>query len=185
VRHHESRRSVETIDQQAAFIVHREGRRAPQHIVAQGPAPSCRRAEQRLGYVLIVNRLEEPEKADSVVVGLVVEPVTDGSDAADGLAVPLGDEVFRLAVLEEGVPGAGEEHLYVPTQRRDPERVPRMESVRKIDEALEVPPFTRLADAQAFAQITPRSLPMVANCSRAKSICSNVWVAIKLVRSRH
>jgi hypothetical protein len=60
-----------------------------------------------------------------------------------------------------------------------------VKSVGKIDKALEVPPFARRADAQAFGQITPRSLPMVANCSRAKSICSNVWVAIKLVRSRH
>ena len=49
-----------------------------------------------------------------------------------------------------------------------------MEPVRKIDEALEVPPFARRADAQAFVQMTPRSLPIVANCSRAKSICSNV-----------
>jgi hypothetical protein len=66
-------------------------------------------------------------------VGLVVEPVTDGRDTPDHLIVALGDEVFRLSMLEEGVLGAGEERRNVPTQRRDPERVPRVKSVRKVD----------------------------------------------------
>ena len=78
----------------------------------------------------------------------------------------LGDEVFRLSMLEEGVFATGEERLNVPTQRRDPDRVPRVELVRKVDEAFEVPPVARRSDAQAFGQMTPSSLPIDANCSR-------------------
>jgi hypothetical protein len=39
-------------------------------------------------------------------------------------------------VLEEGVLAAIEEGRHVPTQRRDPERVPRVQPVRQVDEAL-------------------------------------------------
>jgi hypothetical protein len=103
-------------------------------------------------------------------MSLVVKPVADRRNTAHYLAVPLGDEVFGSGVLEEGIPGSREEHLHVPTQRRDPERVPRVESVREVDEALQILPIARRMDAQALVQMTPRSLPMVANCSRAKSI---------------
>ena len=128
---------------------------------------------------------KKPKKPDPVAVGLVVQPIADGRDAADDLAVALGQEVLGLGVLEEGVLGAGEEGCDVPTQRRDPERVPRVESVGQVDEALEVPSVTRRADAQRWGQMTPRSRPMRANCSSAKSIWSNVCVAMRLVRSRH
>ena len=64
--------------------------------------------------------LEEAEEADLVVVDLVVEPVADRRDPADDRAVPLGEEVLGLGVLEEGILRAIEQQRDVPTQRRDP-----------------------------------------------------------------
>ena len=128
---------------------------------------SAAAAKQRVGDGLVVDQLEEAEEADPVAVGLVVQPVADRGDAADDLAVPLGEEVLGLGVLEEGILRAGEEERHVPTQRRDPERVPRVESVGQIDEPLEVPSAARRADAQRLGQMTPSSRPIRANCSSA------------------
>jgi hypothetical protein len=72
-------------------------------------------------------------------------------------------------VFEEGVLPAIEEGGDIPTQRRDPERVPRVQPVGQVDEALEVPSVPRRADAERWGQMTPRSRPMRANCSSAKS----------------
>src|SRR5690606_32048404 len=71
------------------------------------------------------------------------------------------------------------------TQRRDPERVPRVEFVGQLDEAVQAGAIARRPDGHSSGQMTPRSLPMRANCSRQKSICSKECVAMTLVRSRH
>jgi hypothetical protein len=185
VRHHERRRGVETLDQQPTLVIHRKRRGTTKHIMPLVPAPFCRGPEQSIGDALVIDGLEETEKAYPIAVSLVVEPVADSRNPTHNLIVPLGDEVLGLGVLEKRVPGARKEGGYVPTQRRDPERVPRMESVRKIDEPLEISSLARRSDAHAIGQMTPRSLPMMANCSSAKSICSNVCVAMRLVRRRH
>src|SRR6185437_6445524 len=101
------------------------------------------------------------------------------------LVAALGQEVLGLGVLEEGVLPAVEQEGHVPTQRRDPERVPRVQPIGQIDEAVDLAPLARRVDAQRRGQMTPKSRPIRANCSSAKSICSKVWVAIRLVRSRH
>jgi hypothetical protein len=75
---------------------------------------------------MIVDTLEEPEESDLVAVSLVVEPIADGRDAPEHYAIPLSQEVLRLSVLEKGVLGSREEELDVSTQRRDPDRVPRV-----------------------------------------------------------
>ena len=136
--------------------------------MALGAAPLGGRLEQAVGHGLIVDGLEEAEEADAVAVGLVVQAIADGGDAADDFAVAFGQEVLGLGVLEEGVLLAGEKQLHVPTQRRDPERVPRVEPVGQVDEAFEVSSVARRADAQPFGQMTPRSRPIRPNCSSAE-----------------
>ncbi len=185
VRHHERGRGLEPVDQHPALVVHREGGRSPKDVVAPLTAPVGRSGEERVGHRLVVDRLEEAEEPDVVLMDFVVEPIADGGDATDDLVAALGQEVLRFGVLEEGILGAGEQGLDVPTQRRDPEGVPRVEPIGQVDEALEVRSVPRRADAQRWGQTTPRSRPMRANCSSAKSIWSNVCVAMRLVRSRH
>src|SRR5690606_41318003 len=46
----------------------------------------------------------------------------------------LGQEVACGSMLEEGVPVRVEEDGHVPTQRRDPHGVPRMEPIGEVDE---------------------------------------------------
>ena len=66
-------------------------------------APLGGRVEEGVGDSLVVDALEEPEEAHPVAVGLVVQAVADGGDAAHHPAVPLGQEILGLAVLEERV----------------------------------------------------------------------------------
>ncbi len=106
---------------------------------------------------MLVRALEEAEKPYPIAVSLVVQPVLDRRNAADHLAIAFGEQVFGAAVLEEGVLGAGEQSRHVPTQRRDPERVPRVEPVGQIDEAPEIPLVARRSDARGCGQMTPSS----------------------------
>jgi hypothetical protein len=63
-------------------------------------------------------------------------------------------------VLEEGVLPAVQEESDIPTQRRDPDRVPRMQSVRQSDEAAEIGAVPDRPDRDLRRQITPSSLPI-------------------------
>src|SRR5215210_4763556 len=113
----------------------------------QGTAPAGRCHEQRVGHFLIIDALEEPKESDSIPMRLVVQPVADGCNTTHDFIAPFGHEVLGFGVLEKWILGTREERLYIPTQRRDPERVPRVEPVRQVDEALEVSPITRRSDA--------------------------------------
>ena len=171
MRHHERRRRVEAVHQEAAFVVDREGGRARACVSKPaGPAPVGGGVEEGVGDRLVVFALEEAEEADPVVVGLVVQAVADGGDAAHDLAGALGEEVFGLGVLEEGVLGAGEQGADVQTQRRDPDRVPRVQPVGQVDEAVEVGPVPDRRDLEGSVQMTPSSRPICAKVSSAKSI---------------
>ena len=78
---------------------------------------SAAACEQRVGDGLVVDALEEAEEPDPVAVGLVVQAVADRGDAADDLAVALGEEVLGLGVLEEGILARG--RAGVATSRRN------------------------------------------------------------------
>jgi hypothetical protein len=69
-------------------------------------------------------------------------------------------------VFKEGVFLAGEQQLYIPTQRRDPDRVPRMEPVGQVDELVERPGVADGPDQNGLGQITPSSCPIRPKVSR-------------------
>ena len=123
-------------------------------------APLRRGGQQRIGDTLIVDALEEAKEPYLVVVGLVMESVADGGNSPDYLVAPLGDEVLGFGVVEERVFRAGEHDAHVPTQRRDPERVPRVQPVGKVNEPAEVPVGSDRADRDRSAQMTPSSFPI-------------------------
>jgi hypothetical protein len=66
------------------------------------------RVEQGARGRQIVLALEEPEEPGAVAVRLVVQPVRDRGDPADGETVALGEEVRRVSVVEERVRPPGE-----------------------------------------------------------------------------
>jgi hypothetical protein len=109
VRHHERGRVLEAIDEQAALVVHRERRGAPQNIVVPLSAPLGRCIQECRGYALIVDTFEEPEEADPIAMGFVVEPVADGGDTPNNPTVAHGDKVFGFGVLEEWILASGEQ----------------------------------------------------------------------------
>lgn len=115
---------------------------------------------------------------------LVVQAIGDGGDAPDDFTVAFGEEVFCLAVLEEGILGAVQQLADLRAKRRDPGRVPPVQSVRQVNEAGEVG-WGGDAPDERGGQMTPSSLPMRPKASSAKSIWSAVWVAMTLVRRRH
>jgi hypothetical protein len=69
-------------------------------------------------------------------------------------------------VLKEGIPVAIQQHLDVPTQRRDPDRVPPVKSIGKVDELFEGPAVGDRPDRYRLRQMTPSSRPIRAKVSR-------------------
>lgn len=92
--------------------------------------------------------------------------IADCRNAAYHLAILFGEEVFGLGMLKEGVFLAGKEQLHIPTQRRDPDRVPRMKPVGQVDELVERPGVANRPDQNGLGQITPSSCPIRPKVSR-------------------
>ena len=92
--------------------------------------------------------------------------VLDGGDAADRAAVPDGEEILRLGVLEEGILARREEGPDVHPQLRHPERVAAVQVVGKADEPLQTAPVRNGHDLRS-AQMTPSSFPSLPKVSRA------------------
>src|SRR5256886_3963947 len=131
----------------------------------------------------MVDAFEEAVEPDPVAVLTRVRVVLDGSDPPDRPPVEPRQEVLRLGVLEERVLAGGEQRADVHPQLWHPERVAAVVVVGEGDELRETAP---VADGRDLwkAQMTPSSLPSRPNTSNAWSICCDVCVAIKLVRSR-
>src|SRR6266571_5575631 len=110
--------------------------------------------------------------------------VLDGRDPPDGPTVDPRQKILRLGVLEERVLSGREQRADVHPQLRDPQRIAAVVVVREGDELRETAPVADGRDLRK-AQMTPSSLPSRANTSNAWSICCDVCVAIRLVRSRH
>ncbi|MES2125047.1 MAG: hypothetical protein V4503_10220, partial [Gemmatimonadota bacterium] len=85
-------------------------------------------------------------------------------------AALLGNEVVGFGVFEEGIRLAVEQLPDLGAKRRDPVEVPPVQSVRQVDEAIQV--FRRLdaPDRRRVRQMTPSSFPIVLKASRAWSI---------------
>src|SRR2546421_479142 len=109
--------------------------------------------------------------------------VLDGRDPSDRAPVGPRQEVLRLGMLEERVLARREQGTDVHPQLRYPQPVAAIVVVGEGDELRETAPVRDGRDLRK-AQMTPSSLPSRANTSNAWSICCDVCVAIRLVRSR-
>ena len=72
VGHHEGRRGVEAVDQQAHLVVQRRIGRPAEAVDALIGKPLPHGVQQAVGHLLIVDALEEAEEAAALVVALVV-----------------------------------------------------------------------------------------------------------------
>jgi hypothetical protein len=129
VRHQHSGRRIEAVHQQTALVIDRKRGRPTHRVEAAASKPAGRGLEQGIGDCLVVLALEEAEEADPVPMDLRVEGVLDGRDPAYNRAGPLGEEVLGSAVLEEWVLLAVEKGADIAPERRNPDRVRRVQPV--------------------------------------------------------
>ena len=110
VRHHDGGRRVEPVHQEPALVVDRERGGAPHGVEAAGAEPGGRGVEERVGDGLVVVRTRRSRRS---------RPGRRGSRCGGGWRWRRcarrpprrgGQEVLGLAVLEEGVLGAVEQH---------------------------------------------------------------------------
>lgn len=103
--------------------------------------------EESLEHGGIVDRLQEAEMAGGIVMGLQVEAVDLGANAADRRGTPPGEPEACLAVVEERVAAAVEQLADLSPQRRHPVWVPRIDAVGQIHEMSEVASGADLGEA--------------------------------------
>ncbi len=140
VVHHHARRRVETVDQQAAFVVGRIVDRAHDSSPAAVGKPLDGRVEQRVGDVGVVDRLEHAKAADIVAVLGVVQRIVARKNPADRLIAAPRQELPRGAVSIEGMLARIEELLPFQQQRRNPARVGRVNPPREFQKAATIEP---------------------------------------------
>src|SRR5204862_6856833 len=134
---------------------------------------------------LILDRLAQAVEPNPVVLFAVMHIVFYRAQPPHRPAVrPSARTVLRLRMLEEWILRGGEQGMHVAAQLRYPQRIVTLVVVREGDEAIETAPVGDGHDLHC-GQMTPSSFPRRPNTSRARSICSAVWVAIRLVRKRH
>ena len=134
VGHHEDRRRVEPVDEQARLVVQGRVGRSPHHGHLALAPPDRGRFEEHPGDLRVVFGLEVAEERRLLLVELVVVAVEDRGDPADVLSVAAGDEKLHLTVSEERVLVA-EDLGEVVAQRRDPVRIGGVEAVGDVEEA--------------------------------------------------
>src|SRR5207247_3448015 len=178
----------EALDEQTALIVEGRAGGAAHRRQALLAEPRARRVEQRVGDLLVVDALEKTVEPDAVVPGPVVCVILDARNPPDRPTPRSArgpcEEVLRARMLPERVFLRGEQRADVHPQLRHPQRVAAVVLVGKRDEPVEAVPVTDGHDLHR-AQMTPSALRSRANASSAWSSWSAVWVAMRLVRSRH
>ncbi|MFD2407620.1 hypothetical protein ACFSVK_20780 [Azorhizophilus paspali] len=135
--HHDRRRSFETLDQQAAFLVDGQVERTGYPERAPLPQPLLGRRHQGGEDGGIVDRLQHAEVARVRAVRLAMQPIHLGADAPDGLVARPGDpglpiEVGEDRVLRRQVVAAFDEKGLHPV------RVVAVEPARQADEDIEI-----------------------------------------------
>ena len=92
-RREQGRCVVEVFDQQADLVVDGEAGRPAHFFQALLTEPLLGSGKQSPGHGRVIDALEEPEKADAVIVHLEVAVEPDGSDTPDRLAVGVSGKI--------------------------------------------------------------------------------------------
>jgi hypothetical protein len=86
VRHHEHRRRIEALDQHADLVIDGEVHRPANGIEAARLQKTARVVEERAGNIRVVDRIEESEESDFVLMELVMQAVEDGTNPSEDFA---------------------------------------------------------------------------------------------------
>jgi hypothetical protein len=128
-----------TLDQDPELVVEGEAGGAEGTVAPPLAQPALGGREERAGRLRVVLALEETEQPPAVPVELVEVPIDVGADSSHRPAVPPGEEVLGLAVLEERVPRAVEEAAPLEPERGDPARLVTIDPLWQPDEPRQVP----------------------------------------------
>ena len=135
--HHDHRRLVEPVDQQARFIPDRDGDRAERFCHALVTKPLFGTGDKRCGS-LAVERLEQAPLAQAWLHVNLNQIVDLGADPADDAAVALRQEEGRVTMAEPGVLLRVEQGMHLTLERRHPSGVVLVNFPHEIDERLAV-----------------------------------------------
>ncbi len=152
IEHH--RRIVEAFDQQSAFVVGGEAGRTAQRIVAFGAHVVRRRLEQGVGGFLVVEHFEEAEKADMLVIELVMAVVDERRNRADRLSPAPGDEIIAFHMFPTGILLAIQLAALERNQGRNPVGIPLVDFPGQLDKGIEVRFAFDFADGHRFGHRT-------------------------------
>ncbi len=132
--HHDYGRGVETLDEQAAFLVDGKVERPTNagHAPLAQPGLCC--LEERLKDLRVILRLEQAEKARPIVVALQMKLVHLCADTSHGLASAPGDPGLESRVQEIGIV-PGQVLFALEKQGRNPGGIMRIERVGKMQES--------------------------------------------------
>ena len=147
---------VEALDQHALRVQVAEAVRAGERFQAELPGPGLDRREQGGGDLGIVGGVEPAEAQVPGLVFLVGHAAVDGGDAADGLAVPPGDELAGVGVLEGRVLFLVEDLHVVGDQLWHPIGIVLVHRKRDLDERFQVFFVQDFLDSDAHGHLTRR-----------------------------
>ena len=120
VRHHERRRRIEAVDQEAHHRVQRGiGRPAELEDPLVGK-PIAGGVEQAVGDFLVVDRLEKAEEPPPFVVAIDVPLVQNRADAADDLTPTIGQKCLDLVPIVERIVGIADIFLLIKAEGGNP-----------------------------------------------------------------
>ena len=133
VGHHERRRRIEALDQQAQLVVQRRVGRPAQLVDALLGEPAAHGVEQAVGRLLIVDAVEETEEPAAFVVVDVVALVQNGGDPAADLPAAIGQERLDRVPRVEWVRLVADQLFLAAAQGRDPVRIAPVQLPRELE----------------------------------------------------
>ncbi len=138
VRHHETGRGVEALDEQPDLIIGGRIERPPQEAHAFGSRPAFRRPKKRRSHFRIAGAFEESPRPHPFSVILVVIPVHNGRNPAHRLRAAGRQEELPLGAFPKGVLPRGEQGSKGGFDGRDPVRIALINAPGQLDECFEI-----------------------------------------------
>src|SRR4030042_5939012 len=124
---------------------------------------------------MVINRFKETEKSSIFFMKFYMSLVDDRNHSSPNFTGFFCNEVSDMSVMKKGI-FLRKVFLHVPYQRRNIERVPRVQSEGECDKVIEV--FSRCNLNDFCHAIRPVFFPTFSNARSTISRCSSVWVAI-------
>ncbi len=136
VGHHDRRRIVEPLHEQAGLLVGGEAHRAAHPVQPALAKPGGRRVQEGRGCLVVAPTLVEAEEPGVLALIFDVTPVVYRRYSAHRAAVSQGQERLSLGVVVKRMPLRIHHHSHVSQKRWHPDGVAFVDRPREADERL-------------------------------------------------